>query len=240
MGWRSALPFWLTLLLTPLAWRLAHRLGVVDHPREHKFHREATPYLGGLAVALGVLAVAAVTAGTASQVLTILAGGLAATVLGLVDDWRGVGPLVKLLVEASIGVALWMAGVRAGLFGIEALDLILTVVWVVAITNAMNLLDNMDGIAAGVAAVCAARLLRHRRHARRLSRRILGRRRRRRKPRIPPVQLPSRAHLPRGRGLAVAGVPPRGTRVEARPHRAVRQRFARRSPFSSSPSRSST
>ena len=93
-----------------------------------------------------------------SQVLTILAGGLAATVLGLVDDWRGVGPVVKLIAEASIGVALWMAGVRAGLFGIEALDLILTVIWVVAVTNAMNLLDNMDGIAAGVAAVCAAGL----------------------------------------------------------------------------------
>lgn len=149
-----AIPFLVTLLLTPLAWRVARRLGVVDHPHEHKFHREATPYLGGLAVGLGVLSVAAVTAGADRQVLTIVAGGLAATVLGLVDDWRGVGPLVKLLVEASIGVALWMAGVRAGLFGIEAIDLLLTVVWVVAITNAMNLLDNMDGIAAGVAAVC--------------------------------------------------------------------------------------
>ncbi len=155
-GLAFGLPLLLTLLLTPLARQLARQLGLVDHPREHKFHREATPYLGGLAVALGVLALAAVTAGTSRQVLTILAAGLAATVLGLVDDWRGVGPLVKLLVEASIGVALWVAGVRAGLFGIEALDLIVTVVWVVAITNAMNLLDNMDGIAAGVAAVCAA------------------------------------------------------------------------------------
>jgi UDP-GlcNAc:undecaprenyl-phosphate GlcNAc-1-phosphate transferase len=154
-GLAFSLPFLVTFLLTPLAWRLARRIGVVDHPREYKFHREATPYLGGLAVALGVLAVTAVTAGADRQVLTILAGSLAATVLGLIDDWRGVGPLIKLVVEAGIGVALWMAGVRAGLFGIEALDLVLTVVWVVAVTNAMNLLDNMNGITAGVAAVCA-------------------------------------------------------------------------------------
>ena len=41
------------LLLTPLAARLATRLGVIDHPGGHKTHLEATPYLGGAAVAVG-------------------------------------------------------------------------------------------------------------------------------------------------------------------------------------------
>ena len=57
--------------------------------------------------------------------------------------------------EAAAGVALWIAGVRAGFFGVAALDLALTVLWVVAVTNAVNLLDNMDGLASGVAAVSA-------------------------------------------------------------------------------------
>jgi UDP-GlcNAc:undecaprenyl-phosphate GlcNAc-1-phosphate transferase len=45
--------------------------------------------------------------------------------------------------------------VRAGLFDVAALDLALTVVWVVGITNAINLLDNMDGLASGVTAISA-------------------------------------------------------------------------------------
>jgi UDP-GlcNAc:undecaprenyl-phosphate GlcNAc-1-phosphate transferase len=97
--------------------------------------------------------VGGLTAGASGQVLTILLCGLAVGILGFVDDWRTLGPGTKLLVEGAAGVALWLAGVRAGLFGVYALDLLLTVFWVVAVTNAMNLLDNMDGLLPGIAAI---------------------------------------------------------------------------------------
>ena len=56
-------PLAATLVLTPLAARLAHRFDVLDHPVDHKTHRETTPYLGGLAVAVGLLLVAAFAGG---------------------------------------------------------------------------------------------------------------------------------------------------------------------------------
>jgi UDP-GlcNAc:undecaprenyl-phosphate GlcNAc-1-phosphate transferase len=143
------------LALTPLAAKLALRFGVLDRPAPSKTHLEATPYLGGLAMAMAVIIVGGVTAGVSGEFLTILVGAVGLGVLGLLDDQRLVGPWIKLLVEVSAGVALWLVGVRAGLFDVAALDLALTVVWVVGITNAINLLDNMDGLASGVTAISA-------------------------------------------------------------------------------------
>jgi UDP-GlcNAc:undecaprenyl-phosphate/decaprenyl-phosphate GlcNAc-1-phosphate transferase len=146
-------PLVVTVVLTPVAGRLAHRLGILDHPSEHKFHRDPTPYLGGVALAAGLVAMGWLAAGASAQVAVILLGGLVLGVWGLMDDWVTVRPSVKLLVQSSAGVALWFADIRAGLFGVVALDLGLTVLWVVAVTNALNLLDNMDGLTAGVSAV---------------------------------------------------------------------------------------
>src|SRR3990172_12949367 len=148
-------PLVATFSLTPLAGRLAHRLGILDHPHENKFHSRVPPYLGGLAVAGGLLIVGAATASASGELLTVVLCGLAVMIVGFEDDRRDVGPLVKLVVEVAAGVALWLAGVRAGLFGIYGLDLILTVLWVVAVTNAFNLLDNMDGLSSGVAGIAA-------------------------------------------------------------------------------------
>ncbi|MCJ7832372.1 MAG: undecaprenyl/decaprenyl-phosphate alpha-N-acetylglucosaminyl 1-phosphate transferase [Actinobacteria bacterium] len=148
-------PLLATSLLTPAASWVAHRFGMLDHPSEDRHHANATPYLGGIAVAIGLALVASFSASASGQLLTILGGGIALMLVGLVDDRRGVGPITKVLVQVAAACALWLAGVRAGMFGVEILDLALTIFWVVAITNAVNLLDNMDGLAAGVAAIAS-------------------------------------------------------------------------------------
>jgi UDP-GlcNAc:undecaprenyl-phosphate/decaprenyl-phosphate GlcNAc-1-phosphate transferase len=47
------------------------------------------------------------------------------------------------------------AGVRISFLPYEALNVAVTVLWLVGVTNAFNLLDNMDGLAAGVAFVAS-------------------------------------------------------------------------------------
>jgi UDP-GlcNAc:undecaprenyl-phosphate/decaprenyl-phosphate GlcNAc-1-phosphate transferase len=154
-GLAIALPLVAAMVLTPLAARVARRYEVLDHPAEGKHHQEVTPYLGGFAAAVALVAVGGVAAGAEGQLGTVLLGGVALTILGLIDDQRTVPMAVKLVVEIAAGIGLWLSGIGAGLFGVMALDLMLTVAWVVAITNAINLLDNMDGLAAGVTAISA-------------------------------------------------------------------------------------
>src|SRR5438034_2618476 len=143
------------VLLTPLVGRIARRTGMLDPPHAGRFHSTATPYLGGLAIAGGLLLVSVLVSNAREQLVAILLCALVVTVLGLIDDLRSVGPVVKVSVEAGLGLALWLVGIRAGLFGVPALDLLLTIAWVVAVTNAVTVLDNMDGVAPGVSALCA-------------------------------------------------------------------------------------
>jgi UDP-GlcNAc:undecaprenyl-phosphate/decaprenyl-phosphate GlcNAc-1-phosphate transferase len=148
------IPVAATVLLTPLAARLARRLNVLDHPAEHKYHQEATPYLGGLALGIGLVIAGGVAAGAEGQLVVVLLGGLALSILGLLDDQGITGPSVKFLVQVGAAAALWLAGIRGGI-GIYPLDLLLSVLWVVAVTNSVNIFDNMDGLAAGVSATSA-------------------------------------------------------------------------------------
>lgn len=149
------LPLVATFLVTPVAARLAHRYEILDHPQDHKHHETATPYLGGVAVAAGLVLIGFVAAVSSAQLLTILLCGIALLIVGLVDDRYNVGPLIKLGVEIGAALALWLAGVRAGFFGTVWLDLPLTILWIVAVTNAVNLVDNMDGLSSGLVAIAA-------------------------------------------------------------------------------------
>ena len=88
------------------------------------------------------------------QLGVVLSGGVVLCVLGIVDDRRRLGPVVKLVVQLAVAVAVTMAGIRVSAFlNSELLGAALTVVWIIVITNAFNFMDNMDGLSAGVALI---------------------------------------------------------------------------------------
>jgi UDP-GlcNAc:undecaprenyl-phosphate GlcNAc-1-phosphate transferase len=151
----AAIPLLVTLALMPLAVRMAHRFQVLDHPAENKYHERATPYLGGLALSVGLVAVGGIAAGAEGQLAVVVLGAVALSIMGLMDDQRLVRPWTKVVVEVAAALGLWLVGIRGGFGAFMPLDLLVSVLWVVAVTNSINLLDNMDGIAAGVAAISA-------------------------------------------------------------------------------------
>lgn len=146
-------------VLAPLARRSALRIGLLDRPAPHKFHRKPVPYLGGVAVGVAVLAalVGAAAAGgnVRTRFVAIWLGAAAVAGVGLLDDVRRIPMLPRLAVEAAAGAGLWAAGVALSPLGRTPLDLVLTIATVLLITNAVNLLDNMDGLAVGVVAVAS-------------------------------------------------------------------------------------
>jgi UDP-GlcNAc:undecaprenyl-phosphate GlcNAc-1-phosphate transferase len=141
---------------TPLMRRAALRLGVTDKPDARKIHASPVPLLGGLAIYLSFI-VALLLLGDrryVNEVVGIFVGATIVSLMGVVDDRRGLGSYAKLGGQLLAAAILIYSGVQVRLFG-SWLDIAVTVVWVVGITNALNLLDNMDGLSGGVAMIAA-------------------------------------------------------------------------------------
>jgi UDP-GlcNAc:undecaprenyl-phosphate GlcNAc-1-phosphate transferase len=151
----------LSLVLTPMAMRSALRWKALDRPSAIKAQAAPVPYLGGVAIvvsfALAVLGASVVRQPDSGldELAIIIGLALALAVMGLIDDLRGLSPLLRLAVEIAAGVVLWATPAGAELFDADLANLVVTVGWTVAVTNAFNLLDNMDGLSSGVAAIAA-------------------------------------------------------------------------------------
>lgn len=168
----------LAALLTPLMGRLGHALGIVDRPGGRRSHQGAVPRLGGIAVFVAFVAAVGVAASlgilttgySADDFLRLgglLIGGLAASLLGLLDDRFDLSPKVQLMGQLLISLIalatlLWLERFTLPFVGYVALSAVrwgawlffpLTVVWMTGMMNTVNWLDGLDGLAGGVGAI---------------------------------------------------------------------------------------
>lgn len=144
---------------TPVARRLALRTGTLDYPQARKIHTAPMPLLGGAAIYIAFI-LALLLFGDRffiSQTVGILLGATIISFFGVWDDRGRVPPLLKLTVGQPLAaLILWASGVRVTFLPHPALNLAVTVLWVVGISSALNLLDNMDGLSGGVGAIASA------------------------------------------------------------------------------------
>ena len=138
--------FVLSVLVTPLAARVAVRVGLVDRPGPLKPQAVATPYLGGVGLACG----AGVGAAVLDAWLLVPLG--MALALGTADDVRPLPPLARLFGELATGVVL--AAVISTRFGDAGF--VLVPVSAIALINGFNLLDGIDALCGSVTLVGAA------------------------------------------------------------------------------------
>jgi UDP-GlcNAc:undecaprenyl-phosphate GlcNAc-1-phosphate transferase len=148
----------LTVALTPLAKWLAPHVGLMAVPRSRDVHARPVPRIGGLAIFIGVIAMAIVLRQRPEFIAlsAIVVGAALMSFLGLVDDRFNLNAYIKLVVQIATAGFVWYAGVQISMFQTPWLDALVTILWIVGITNAMNFLDNMDGLLAGISAVAAA------------------------------------------------------------------------------------
>ena len=155
--WVYAFPAALAVALvgTPLVRGFALATGIVDRPDPRKVHHKPVPYLGGVGIMAGVLVALLFLPRLGGRAAALALVGVMLGAVGLLDDDRNVTPEVRFLAETGAAVLAVTVGLRVHATGIEAIDIGLTIVWILGITNALNLLDNMDGLAAGVAGTAA-------------------------------------------------------------------------------------
>ena len=169
--------FALTGLLTWPVRALAIRLGAMDAPNmARKTQAEPVPYLGGVAIALGISIVtfAAVFVGgnefasdNSDQLkdlaLTVLLPALVLGAMGLFDDLRSLSPWPRLIAQTVVGTAVAFVIVENGTIGTPFgdaggsswLNTLVTIAWIVGICNSINFFDNLDGAASGAVAIAA-------------------------------------------------------------------------------------
>jgi UDP-GlcNAc:undecaprenyl-phosphate GlcNAc-1-phosphate transferase len=155
-----------TLLVTPLVGRLAHRVGAVAAPSERGLHDRPMPYLGGLSILVGVLLAGALFIPAGADTRGILAGAAAIALIGALDDAFDFHPAVKLAGQTVAAVIPVASGVSVedvsipliGIIDLGDAGAVLTVVGIVAVMNVVNFTDGVDGLAAGVCTIAAATL----------------------------------------------------------------------------------
>ena len=161
----ALIAFGIVVLLTPAVGGMARLLGAVDAPDARRVNRRPIPRLGGLAIFLGLLVPALAFLDLSGESRGVLLGAAVATVVGAVDDFRGLSPPVKLggqLVAAAIPPAfgVWIDHFTFPFLGVVDLPALvgvpLSMLFIVAVMNMVNFLDGLDGLAAGVCAIAGA------------------------------------------------------------------------------------
>lgn len=168
--------FLAALILVPLAIRFAKTLGFMDDPVKHKhpavIHKKPIPRAGGLPIYLAIVIGSVIFLPMNSIFFSILLGGLAVVIVGLLDDKYDLSPYLRFLMNIVIASFVVFAGIKLPfitnpLGGILFFDVysfygvtiplsgIIAVLWIVWVMNMLNWSKGIDGQMPGIAAISA-------------------------------------------------------------------------------------
>ncbi|MEY4422818.1 MAG: hypothetical protein RL581_1356 [Actinomycetota bacterium] len=142
--------------------KLALKVGAVDAPNmARKVQVEPVPYLGGVAIVIGVFVATYSTLIIKDKEIalasTVLIPALLMAAMGLADDLRGLKPWPRLIAQSAVGVIVAGFLIYTDTIGtpsqIFIIDAIVTTLWIVGVCNSINFFDNLDGGAAGTVVV---------------------------------------------------------------------------------------
>lgn len=165
--------FSVNAFIVPAVKKVAITLRWVDDPvvGGRKIHREPIPYLGGLAIYIGLfLAIGVYHVFLAEMyggsllpkwIIPYLTGGLLVLTVGTADDVYDMSPVRKLIAEICIASFVAFGGMQLdhiyvpgfGMLELGQMGYFVTVLVLVAAMNAVNIIDGMDGLAGSIVLV---------------------------------------------------------------------------------------
>ncbi len=174
-----------SVLMTPVAARVARRFDAIDYPDRRRINRSPIPRMGGIAIFSGILAML-LARYLGSRYLGWLMVfvpsphlrdvdypllGLAFVIIfltGLVDDCCSLSPRQKLFGQVAAACVAVAGGLVIGdvvnpfevasLLHVGWLTYPVTVLYLVAYVNIFNLIDGLDGLASGIAFIASMTL----------------------------------------------------------------------------------
>ena len=142
---------------------VALTVGLTDAPGERKRHTGEIPVVGGIAMYAGIVSGTCIAMGTSGNIAYPLAAGALLIVVGVLDDWRDLPRLPRLLAEIAAAMIMIVGGklVIAEIgdpFGFGTIQtgpaaIVVSVLITVSVINAFNFIDGIDGLAGSMALV---------------------------------------------------------------------------------------
>lgn len=177
------LSFIVAFSATPIAKKIAFKIGAVDIPKDdRRMHQKPIALLGGAAIVSGFVIAIVYNIFTSSSLFEpgqglwcpdlrgLLAGSAIILLMGVIDDIKHIKARYKLVFQLAAAIAVILISdtkisVITNPFSSEGYSVLsnyisypLTILWIVGITNAINLIDGLDGLAAGVASISSLSL----------------------------------------------------------------------------------
>lgn len=143
-----------------VAMAMAHRLGFIDRPGEHKQHSHITPFVGGFGVFAALLGVLGLL-GSGGHLpdlswWALAAGAALMFATGLVDDIHRLGFKIRFVLQTLAALVMVQGGGvlladlgaigPSGLVELGWLAVPFTVFATVGVINALNMIDGIDGL----------------------------------------------------------------------------------------------
>lgn len=168
------LAFLISFFTTPVAKKIAFKVGAIAKPRKRDMHSKPIPRMGGIAIFLGfmitfLLVIWKMPLTNLKQIAGIAIGCTTIFILGFFDDIYELGSKIKFIIQILAATLVALCGVRIDFFSIpiigynpvymDLLSIPATVIWIVGITNAVNLIDGLDGLAAGISSIASLCLM---------------------------------------------------------------------------------
>ncbi|MBE6023199.1 MAG: undecaprenyl/decaprenyl-phosphate alpha-N-acetylglucosaminyl 1-phosphate transferase [Cellulosilyticum sp.] len=168
------LAFLIAFFVTPLAKKVAFKVGAIAKPRKRDMHSKPIPRMGGIAIFSGFMitflaVIWYLPLVNLKQVIGIFIGCTTIFLLGFFDDIYELPAKPKFLIQILAATIVAVFGIRIDFITIpfigsgeqymNFLSIPATVIWIVAITNAVNLIDGLDGLAAGVSSIASLCLM---------------------------------------------------------------------------------
>jgi UDP-GlcNAc:undecaprenyl-phosphate/decaprenyl-phosphate GlcNAc-1-phosphate transferase len=146
-----------SMVVIPLAWRLAPHIGMVDQPDARKVHKLPVPRVGGWGIVAGLLLPLLILRVADPLLQSFVAGALVLFAFGAWDDARQISHWPKFAGQLlAVGIVVFWGDLyvtRLPFFDGDPLGewagRLLTVVAMVGVINAINHSDGLDGLAAG-------------------------------------------------------------------------------------------
>ena len=138
---------------------------VIDFPDSpHKSHTQSVPYLGGIAIIIGITLTTYLTSlisdftqKTFLLATSVLVPAIILGLIGLIDDIKKLPPWPRFIAQSIAAIFTAIVLIASENFGnptgSKLFDVSITIIWIVGICNAINFFDNLDGGAAGTVAV---------------------------------------------------------------------------------------